>query len=205
MSPTLKTEAGEAPNGRHGFASFTAGQPQRWSLQRSWGHLPGWQDMPRRTMVWVCCNPSTAGAFVDDATVRRCLGYAERERCTALEMVNLTPQIATRPVHLHGLSPGEQDWWWAQVAVDAVTGGLEGLHWGPIRVQGGPETPPLVMLGWGAATDTRPWLAERARMLRRFLAEHNVRWHALGFTASGQPVHPLYQRSDAQLLERSSR
>jgi hypothetical protein len=194
----LKTEAGEAPGGRHGFASFTVGQPQRWSLQRSWGHLPGWQDVPRRTMVWVCCNPSSAGATVDDPTARRGIGYAEREGCTALEMVNLTPQIATRPVHLR-YDPDPDAYWW-KVILDAVTGGTDGLHWGPVRVQGGPQIPPLVMLGWGACTDTRPWLSGRAEAVRILLAQRAVPWQALGFTASGQPKHPLYLRADAPLV-----
>jgi hypothetical protein len=42
-------------------------------------------------------NPSTADATEDDPTIRRCVGFARRERCGVLEVVNLFAFRATNP------------------------------------------------------------------------------------------------------------
>ena len=48
-----------------------------------------------------CCfvmlNPSTADAQQDDPTGRRCMGFARREGCVGLSVVNLYGLRATKP------------------------------------------------------------------------------------------------------------
>src|SRR5260370_42199890 len=48
-------------------------------------------------MTWIMLNPSTAGARRDDATIRRCRGFANREGCSSIEVVNLFALVATKP------------------------------------------------------------------------------------------------------------
>lgn len=50
--------------------------------------------------LFVMLNPSIADAEIDDPTIRRCLGFASREGCTSLTVVNLFAYRATSPVHL---------------------------------------------------------------------------------------------------------
>lgn len=63
-----------------------------------------WRQMPEplgdadpRTCLWVMLNPSTADGTEDDATIRRCLSFADREGCTRIEVVNLFAYRATNP------------------------------------------------------------------------------------------------------------
>lgn len=62
----------------------------RYNLVRDW-------DPDLSSMLFVMLNPSTADASEDDPTIRRCLGFAERENCGAIEVVNLFAFRATDP------------------------------------------------------------------------------------------------------------
>jgi len=62
----------------------------RYRLWRRW-------DAECPTMVWIMLNPSTADAEVDDPTIRRCIGFARREHCGGIEVVNLYALRATNP------------------------------------------------------------------------------------------------------------
>ena len=50
-----------------------------------------------KPMLFVCLNPSVADATVPDPTLTRCVGYAQRELCTELTIVNLFAFRATYP------------------------------------------------------------------------------------------------------------
>lgn len=50
-----------------------------------------------RRCCFVMLNPSTADGFTDDQTIRRCKGYAAREDCAHLDVVNLFAYRATKP------------------------------------------------------------------------------------------------------------
>ena len=52
---------------------------------------------PKRPCLFVMLNPSTADALMDDRTIRRCKGFATREGCTSLTVVNLFAFRATNP------------------------------------------------------------------------------------------------------------
>lgn len=55
----------------------------RYSLERFWG-----KGSDFRTMVFCMLNPSTADAEKDDPTIRRCIGFAEREGRNKILVVN---------------------------------------------------------------------------------------------------------------------
>ena len=50
--------------------------------------------------VFIMLNPSTADALDDDPTIRRCIGFARREQCAGLIVVNLFAYRATKPADL---------------------------------------------------------------------------------------------------------
>lgn len=49
----------------------------RYSLTRSWAA----EGAPLLPMCFVMHNPSTADAAVDDPTIRKCIGFAQRANC----------------------------------------------------------------------------------------------------------------------------
>jgi hypothetical protein len=132
----------------------------RYRLSRRWGTGP--------TLLFVMLNPSTADAEVDDATIRRCIGFAQAHDFGALEVVNLYAFRATKPADLRaaGYPVGpEND---AHIA-RAVAGCTE------------------VCVAWGAnaAGMSRP-----AEVLA-LLASLGAAPKCLGVTRGGQPAHPL--------------
>ena len=54
----------------------------RYSLTRSWNPTLG-------RVAFILLNPSTANAFEDDSTVRRCIDFATRWGYGSIELVNL--------------------------------------------------------------------------------------------------------------------
>lgn len=61
----------------------------RYTLTRAWGAGP--------RALFVMLNPSTADRFVDDATIRKCVGFARRWGCGGIEVVNLWAIRSTDP------------------------------------------------------------------------------------------------------------
>jgi hypothetical protein len=165
-----------------GHACFTTDGALRWWLRRAWVN-PG--DVGHTTeMVWIMLNPSVASEAADDPTIRRCRGYARREGCNTLTVVNLFPVISTQPVTLIAEAP-VAPWW--EDANDGV-------------ILDKASRAKIVVCGWGT-WGGHPDLEWRANSVRYLLARERIGWHALGWTANGQPVHPLRQPGDAKLLE----
>lgn len=68
--------------GDAGAAWFSLDRAYRYLLTRRWG------DAELR-MAFIMLNPSTADAFADDPTIRRCIRFAKREGCDGLTVLNL--------------------------------------------------------------------------------------------------------------------
>lgn len=150
----------------------------RYSLRRIWE-----PDGPR--MAWIMLNPSIADAEIDDPTIRRCIGFAQREGCGSIEVVNLYAYRATKPDDL----------------LDATGAGIDVL---------GPENVPyvtaafehaaVVIAGWGASFVDRRNTWKLARVnVQGIAAKHDRPLHCLGRTKAGHPRHPLYVRADQPL------
>jgi hypothetical protein len=157
----------------NGHAEFSPDRAYRYLLTRQWGDGP--------TFVVVGLNPSTADERVDDPTIRRCVGFAKREHCGALAMVNLFAKRATDPADLYRtrdpVGP-ENDHWLAEV--------LGANH--AFRVA-----------AWGANKGTE----RRETRLRQIVADGATvaqPLFCLGLTKKGSPKHPLYLRTDAPLM-----
>jgi hypothetical protein len=118
-------------------------------------------------MTVVMLNPSTATASTSDQTIAKCFGYACRENCGRLVVVNLFAWQATDPAELRH-------------AADPV---------GPRNdefIAGHCEPGGLVVAAWGA----HGHLLGRGPDVAARLAAAGVALSCLGTTRSGQPRHP---------------
>lgn len=152
------------------------GGTYRYELSRRWSYA-----MPRRTACFVMLNPSTADGAVDDPTIRRCVGFARREGCGGMRVVNLSPLRATHPRDLHPIP--------AELADDNVA-----------RVEWVARRADLVIAAWGASVPPflRPERDAVLDILRRRIGHELM---CLGHTMNGSPRHPLYVPGDAELVE----
>lgn len=148
----------------------------RYDLTRTWSDGGG-------IALFIMLNPSTADATIDDPTIRRCIGFAKREHCGGLAVVNLFARRATVPDLLLGCeNPTGPD------------------NQATIRRWLSDERVYVVIAAWGAW-----WRAQRDRPARlnvEGLARDAGRTlYCLGKTKDGDPRHPLYVKGDAPLQE----
>ncbi|MFK0288303.1 DUF1643 domain-containing protein [Streptomyces sp. NPDC090499] len=150
-------------------AVFDAGRTYRYLLTRIW-------DPAKAPLVWVMLNPSTADAFVEDPTIRRCLSFAQREGAGGIVVVNLFALRSTDPRALrHHADPvGRYNDAFIRQAVR--TGGRVVAAWGAGGAEHGRGTAVAASLG-----------------------AQGVPVACLGTTSTGQPRHPLYVPGSAVL------
>jgi hypothetical protein len=160
----------ESNGGTTSAARFSADQRYRYNLTRIW-------DGQQPALVVVGLNPSTADANIDDQTIRRCLGFAKREKLGGLVMLNLFALRSTDPkAMLRDEEPvGPENDVWIQHAVDVN------------RALGS-----TFVAGWGVHGSH----LHRDEALRRLIPEMKC----FGITKDGAPRHPLYLRGDAPIV-----
>ncbi|APG06555.1 hypothetical protein BJI69_14145 [Luteibacter rhizovicinus DSM 16549] len=142
----------------------------RYVLTRTW-------DYTLPVLVFCMLNPSTADASEDDPTIRRCMGFARRENCGGIAVVNIFAWRATDPSEL----PDD---------MAMAAGPDNSRHLDEVLKDR------RVVAAWGAnATASRMITSTFLGGLRT--AATSV--HCLGRTKSGAPRHPLYVRGDALL------
>lgn len=142
----------------------------RYLLWRTWG--------PGPTMTFIMLNPSTADHAVDDPTIRRCIGFAKRDGCDEIVVINLFAYRTSSPkVLARFIADGGDPWGPEQHRT--VYFALSGAR------QGGP-----LVAAWGASSLV-------ALALPKLPADRML---CLGVTASGAPRHPLYVRADQPLI-----
>ena len=61
----------------------------RYALTRRWTDGP--------IALFIMLNPSDADAYIDDPTIRRCIGFAKRENCGGLRVENLFAYRSPKP------------------------------------------------------------------------------------------------------------
>lgn len=159
----LRLPLGRFHNG-WSWAVFSPCRTYRYRLVRVW-------DPSQPSLAWVMLNPSTADQRRNDATVRRCINLARAWGYGGLDIANLYGLAAKNPQAL-------------QRHVDPV-GPDNDEHLGAVCRQND-----LTVLAWGANADTVR-AHHVASMLCRLSAEHGRSLAVLGWTADGQPRHPL--------------
>jgi hypothetical protein len=149
-------------------AVLSADGRYRYLLWRSW-------DPAAPPLLFVMCNPSTADATDDDPTIRRCMGFARRERAGGIVVVNRVPYRATDPKAL----------WEAAAELDVWHVHRNTTAWALARAVASRQ-----IMAWGAS---------------RFLdgaafPAGATTGYCLGKTKSGAPRHPLRLRADTPLV-----
>lgn len=128
--------------------------------------------MMAQRLLWIMLNPSTADAKYDDATIRKCMSFSKHWGFGLMRVVNLYAFRATDPKDLK----------------------KSGFQIGPsndnyIKDMG--RWSGEVCLAWGAHAEP----ARAAQVMKVLDAVQTAdRIFYLNLTASGMPVHPLYQK-----------
>jgi hypothetical protein len=149
-------------------AMISACSKYRYQLYRRWAK--------GKQALFVMLNPSTADATEDDPTIRRCIGFAKREGCGSLVVVNLFAFRATSPVKL-------------LLADDPIGAENDGHIWAAMANADGP-----IIAAWGA----HGVFMDRDKDFRRLIDDKAI--YCLGKTMRGQPKHPLYIKADQPLI-----
>ncbi len=156
------------------WATFSVDRRYRYLLGRQWN-----PDAP-----WLVCgmlNPSTAGGFDDDPTIRRLLGFARRDRYGGLLVWNAAALIATDPRELtqdpDPVGPRNREAILA--AIRSPTLAHIVVAWGRPRNR---AIEKLVARAFMEATCARPL------------------WRFGDLTKGGWPRHPRYLRADIPII-----
>jgi hypothetical protein len=144
----------------HRTALFSRDRRFRYRLGRPWGQ--------GAAVCFVLLNPSTADETREDATVRRCIGFARGLGYGALEVVNLYAYVATDPAELR-------------------RAGYPVGRYNDRHVEAAVRECERVVLAWGAHAARLDRPAEVLGLLR----DIGVEPCCLRVTASGHPEHPL--------------
>jgi hypothetical protein len=139
-------------------AGFSHCRRYRYWLRRVW-------DPSLEPCVFICLNPSTADAYHDDPTLKRCLSFAKQWGYGSLLLVNLFSLRATDPCILKTATDpiGPRTDLWLQRAMRESTN---------------------IVAAWGNGG----LLMNRGAKVSRRLGTLGC----LGITALGMPRHPLY-------------
>lgn len=153
----------ERPDRVVGAALLSQDLRYRYWLTRDWGR-------GART-TFIMLNPSTADGTADDATIRKCIGFARRWNTTGIMVVNLYAFRARHPADM-----------WA--ADDPVGPGNDSYILQAAREAASHDAP--VVAAWGA-NEPGP----RGRAVLAALADQGLPVQCLGKSKAGQPLHPL--------------
>lgn len=150
-------------------ATFDASKTYRYALWRNF--VPE----PKDSCLWVMLNPSTADAYSDDPTIRRCQQFSRQWGYDACRVVNAFAFRATQPKAL-------------EVVADPV----------------GPENDTHLLLESAVATriicawGVHGAFNGRSASVRALLKDREC-W-CFGLTKNHEPLHPLYQHSSSSLV-----
>jgi hypothetical protein len=160
------------------WAVFSNDRMYRYMLARMWDDYFEDNAVTRPLMVFGMLNPSSAGAFRSDPTIRKCVGFAERYKCGGIVVVNAAALVSTDPKGLRDVAD-------------------------PI----GPHNARMIDWAFGApilAIRVCAWGRVEPRVRRRLLTSMgNIKAHAhwcFGKTKDGEPRHPLMLAYDTPLV-----
>lgn len=151
---------------QYDMAQFSPCKKYRYLLGRVIGTGTG-------VVTFIMLNPSTADAFKDDPTIRRCKGYARSWGYRILQVVNLFAWRTTNPKELYNCD-------------DPIGADNDECI---IKTCKGSD---MVVAAWGAHGT---FLNRDSRVLEMLLDVH-VDVHKLKTTKMGHPAHPLYLKKD---------
>ena len=132
-----------------------------------------------RVLYAIGINPSTASDAHADATMRKVMGFAERNGFDGFAMLNLYPQRTTDPRGLHERRDDNLH----RRNLSLISELFSGLH------------RPVVLLAYGNAIGIRPYLRDCLHDIVQAIQPSHPQWKQIGTqTRQGHPRHPLYAR-----------
>ncbi len=140
-------------------AIFSPRKTYRYALWRSWDHR-------RPRVAFIGLNPSTADGHHDDATIRRCIGFARAWGYGSVVVANLFAYCATNSSDLLRTERPE---------------GRENGAWLDIAIKESDR----VIACWGNH-------GRHQKQDMKFLARYD-QLHCIAVNKAGAPTHPLYQ------------
>lgn len=148
-------------------------QQYRYQLIRQW-------DLEKPLVLFIGLNPSTADDKIDDPTIRRCIGFAEREDFGGFIMANLFAYRATSPTDMkNSLNPiGDLNNEWLGKSIHACK---------------------KVIACWGGHGSHLDRHTEVSDLLKSYCTATPIL--CFGKTQNGQPKHPLYLASTTKLID----
>ena len=146
----------------------------RYSLWRQW------DDRPQITFIML--NPSTADANTNDATIRRCIGFARAWGYGRLEVVNLFAYRTTHPRSL--------------MQIEDAIGPDNDRH----LLQASQQAQKVILAwgNWGRLHDRHQQVLQ---LLQGQLLQSQSFLYHFGITQAGYPRHPLYLSHQTRLLK----
>ena len=140
----------------------------RYVLTRRW-------DLTLPTMVFIMINPSTADAHLDDATIRKCVGFAKLHGCGSVKVINLFAFRSKEPKDLWTAEDpiGPQYWSYLTFTLEALQAGDK------------------VVVAWGCDDVIRRNEKLKAHMnaVKNSVLEYEPL--CFGLTQGGAPKHPV--------------
>lgn len=131
---------------------------------------------PLHKVFFVMLNPSTADAMVDDPTIRKCIGFADRMGGDTVEVLNLFAIRTPSPKKLKTFSD--------PIGIDNDEIIKNYLYTDPINVY----IRKTVICAWG----TNGGYMNRDKQVLEIISECHKAPMCLGETKHGYPRHPLY-------------
>ena len=164
-------------------AIFSDCNQYRYLLTRQF-HTELFSNSVHKSIAFLMFNPSTADANEDDPTIRRVMGFARREKCTIVDIINLIPFITPYPSDLDpNTAFGDR-----QYITYLLSTLLEHNK---------------VVIGWGAIGDKYPDIFSAALFeITQYMQTEALlasKFFCLGKTETGHPKHPLYIKKDQPL------
>lgn len=144
-------------------------------LRREW-------DVGCRIVVFIMLNPSTGDDRIDDATIRRCIAFAQAWGYDGLRIVNLCSYRTPKPTEMYE--------YLLRTHRDPVAAGRDMKS--IIEAIGRADTA-LVVAAWGKV---KPILNDRVLNVSQAAAWMGKPLHAIQLNLDGSPAHPLYLRGD---------
>jgi len=145
----------------------------RYWLERKWA--------VETSQVFIMLNPSTADAFADDPTIRRCVNFAKREGAGGIIVVNLFALRSTDPklllLHCDPIGPENQSKIYNALMISKLS----------LR---------SAICAWGANS----MAANRSNKVKELASQLGVELTCFGITKSGAPRHPLYVKGETPLV-----
>jgi hypothetical protein len=147
----------------------------RYVLWRRW-------DKTKPRLIFIMLNPSIADAYLDDATIRVCMGRARRMDMGGIRVLNLFAYRATYPAEL-------------DVVADPI--GPENDHYierhlGMRDFDGDGRRSEMMIAAWGDGGLRKGYHRERWREVVSIICgDMGAALYHIGLTKAGQPKHPL--------------